>query len=448
MRIVVVGGGITGLSAAWEIQNSRPDARVILIESTGRIGGKLRTERFDTPEGTYVCEAGAESFVTRKPELWQLATELGITSELVRTSDADGMHILRNGALIKVPLAPLAFLTSPVLSLRGKLRLLREPFVESKRDDKDETLADFATRRFGAEALANLVGPILGGIYNADPHVQSAQMSVSYFCELERKYGSVVKGMLQAPRTTRDPAMPRGGVRFRKGVQSLIEALGAHLRCEVRLNTSILAIKKSIKYVVHTDAETIQADALLFATPASATSTLLARVAPATSVGLSRIAYQPIATAILAYRQADIPVPGTVKGLIIPRAERRRIDAILFASHKQPECAPVGHSLLRVFFGGVAPELVDMSDQEVLGIIANELAVILNLTASPLHARIHRWKNGFVQAPVGHLHHVAALRQTLSANIAIAGSSYDGVGVSDCIRQGRDSAIRLIAAIR
>lgn len=447
MQIVVVGGGITGLSAAWEIQNSRPDARVILIEATGRIGGKLRTEHFDTPEGTYWCEAGAESFITRKPELWQLATELGITAELERTSDADGMHILRNGTLIKVPLAPLDFLTSPVLSLQGKLRLLREPFIQAKRDDKDETLADFGTRRFGAEALANLIGPILGGIYNADPQVQSAQMSVSYLCELERRYGSVVKGLLRAPRTPRDHDTPRGAVRFRNGVQSLIEALGTQLRCEIRLNTSILAVKKSINYVVHTDAETIQADALLFATPASATSTLLARVAPATSVGLNRIAYQPIATAILAYRQADIPVPANVKGLIIPRTERRRIDAILFASHKQPVCAPAGHGLLRVFFGGATPELVDLSDQEVLGIIANELAVTLNLTASPLHARINRWRNGFVQAAIGHVQQVSALRQTLPASIQIAGASYDGVGVSDCIRQGRDCAIRLIAAI-
>lgn len=447
MQIVVVGGGITGLSAAWEIQKSKPDARVILIESTGRIGGKLRTERFDTPEGTFRCEAGAESFITRKPELWQLAKELGISAELERTSDAEGMYIWRAGTLIKVPLAPLAFLTSAVMSLHGKLRLLREPFVESKCDDKDETLADFVTRRFGAEALANLIGPILGGIYNADPDVQSAHMSVSHLCELERQYGSVVKGMLRAPRTARDPEVPRGAVRFRGGVQSLIEALAAQLHCNLRLNTNVLAIKKFAKFVVQTDSETIQADGLVIATPASVTSTLLAHVAPAAAVGLSRIACQPIGTAILAYRQADIPVPGTVKGLIIPRAERRRIDAILFASHKQPECAPVDHGLLRVFFGGAAPDLVDLSDHEVLGVIANELAATLNLTAWPLHARIHRWKNGFVQAPIGHLQHVSTLRLMLPANIQIAGASYDGVGVSDCIRQGRNSAARLLAAI-
>lgn len=447
MQIVVVGGGITGLSAAWELQRKRPDARVILIESTGRLGGKIWTERIDAPEGIYVCEAGAESFITRKPELWRLAEELGITAELERTSDADGMHIWRDGALIKVPRAPLAFLTSPVLSLRGKLRLLREPFVEQKRDDDDETLADFATRRFGAEALANLIGPILGGIYNADPNVQSAQMSVSYLRELERTHGSVVKGILSGPRSTSDPSVPRGTVRFRRGAQSLIDALIAQLRCDIRLNTSILAISKAVTYVVHTDAETIQADGLIFATPAAVTSSLLAPVAPATSVGLSRFAYQPIGTAILAYRRADIPVLGNVKGLIIPRGQQCRIDAILFASHKQPECAPSGHGLMRVFFGGAAPELMGLSDQEVRGMIASELAVTLNLTASPLHTRIHRWKDGFVQAPVGHMQHVAELRQTLPASIEIAGASYDGVGVSDCIRQGRASAKQLVAAI-
>ncbi|MFW5696808.1 MAG: protoporphyrinogen oxidase [Phototrophicaceae bacterium] len=207
-HVAVIGGGISGLSAAWELQ--RANIPYALIEKSERWGGKIITESLD---GALV-EGGPEALVTRKPEVYDLAMELGLHDQIKPASgEARGIYILTNGVPLAVPLGPLAFLTSPLMSWRGKLRLFKEPFVTPRTDDGDESLADFTRRRLGDEALEKLVGPILGGIYNTDPNTQSILTTSPVMRELETTYGGLFKGLLgrmrAARRDRRSGAAPR-----------------------------------------------------------------------------------------------------------------------------------------------------------------------------------------------------------------------------------------------
>ena len=198
-HVVIVGGGIAGLSAAWELQKSGGGRlRLTVLEQDARWGGKILTERLPAPDGgTFVVDAGPESFVTRKPALWQLITELGLQEAAQPLgSEAGGTYVLDEGTLRALPLGPLAFVRSPLLSWRGKLRLLAEPFIPAKKDDADESLADFVTRRLGREALEKFVGPVLGGIYNTNPETQSILVTSPIMRQMEKESGSLVRAAL------------------------------------------------------------------------------------------------------------------------------------------------------------------------------------------------------------------------------------------------------------
>ncbi|MBN1667350.1 MAG: protoporphyrinogen oxidase, partial [Anaerolineales bacterium] len=250
-EIIVIGGGISGLSAAWELQQQAgPGLHLTVLEADDGWGGKIATRQIELPGGVAIIDGGPESFVTRKPEVWELAHELGLGEQLVDPgSETSHMFVLEGGKPVAVPLSPLAFVRTPLLSWRGKLRLLGEPFVPARRDLCDESLAAFASRRLGTEAMEKFIGPILAGIYNTDPHTQSILTTSPIMREMEAEYGGLFKAVIGRMRAARrkdgqGPKIPRF-VAFRSGAQELVDALVANLQADLRLSAPATALERS-----------------------------------------------------------------------------------------------------------------------------------------------------------------------------------------------------------
>ena len=451
--VIIVGGGISGLSAAWELQQSAGSSlQITVLEAGDRWGGKVCTQHMPGPDGgEFIIDAGPESFVTRKPAAWQLTRELGMETAVINPGgEASGTYVLDGGKPMKLPLNPVAFITSPLLTVRGKLRMLLEPFIPARRDGQDESLAEFVTRRLGREALEKFIGPVLGGIYNTNPEVQSILVTSPVMRELE-EYGSLVKGSIARMRGRRkqppaDNPAPYRFIGFAPGAEALIEALVAQLKGDLRLNSPVTKIERTADgrgIVTLADGERLTADAIILATTANISATLLADAVPQAAALLSEIRHVNIGTVSLAYRDADVAHTAHMRGLMIPRREKRRIDAVTWTSAKIPSRAPAGYTLLRVFFGGGDPQTATMPEAELLQVVRAELAALLNITAEPLDYRVARWPNSYPQAAVGHLQRVAEIEKALARPFFVTGSSYRGLAVPDCIKQARETAARV-----
>ncbi len=447
--VIIIGGGISGLSAAWHLEQAGQDLRYTVLESADHWGGFLQSERMEGPTGAhFIVDAGPESFITRKPEAWDLAQALGLGDRVSGSgSETRHMYILHRGRPVAVPLSPLAFLRSNLLSARGKARLMAEPFIPANTGGEDESLGDFVRRRLGQEALERFVGPILAGIYNTDPETQSILTTSPVMREMEREHGSLAKAAMTRMRERRrllktEPDLPPRFFTLKNGVQELVEALVSQLRGDLRLGKGARTIlPNGIGYRVELDDGTwIQGRALILAAPANAAARLLAEIAPAASAALGRIRYGDIGTMSLAYREDEFRTRIRLNGLMVPRRERRAIDAVTWTSAKLPGRAPEGYSLLRVFFGGGRPEMVSLEPAKLLTVVRAELQDLLGFEGQPIDYRVFRWPDRFPQADVGHLDRLEQIEALLPESIILAGSAYRGIGVPDCIRQGRQAA--------
>jgi protoporphyrinogen/coproporphyrinogen III oxidase len=446
-HVAVIGGGITGLSAAWELQK-RAQNRVSfsLLERDNLWGGKVVTRRITTEGGeSIIIDGGPESFVTRKPEVWELAHQVGVQGQIIDPgSETSHMFVLDGGKPVPVPLNPLEFIRSPLMSTRGKLRMLAEPFIPPKRDGADESLAQFASRRLGVEAMEKFIGPILAGIYNTDPHRQSILTTSPIMREMEAEYGGLFKGafgrMRAARKQDQDDKPPRF-IAFENGAQELVTAIIEKLDGDLRLSTAARQILNvNTGYTIRTDHGDIQADALILATPANAASQMLSGVNSDAADLLAKIRHENIGTLSLVYRAQDVSMPQRIHGMMVPRREGRKIDAVTFTSLKMPARAPEDYLVMRVFIGGGAPEIVEQEEAALVESVRAELADLLGIVAEPVETALFRWPKSFPQADVGHLDLVADIQKKLLPGIFLAGSSYRGIGVPDCIRQGQDAA--------
>ncbi|MFW5685646.1 MAG: protoporphyrinogen oxidase [Spirochaetota bacterium] len=441
-RVVVVGGGITGLSAAWRLQQSASGpVHITVLETTDRWGGKLITERLVAEGLALDVDAGADSFVTRKPELWDLAHELGIDDALLPlASQARGTRLLHGGELVPVPLSPPALAGTPLMSPLGKLRLLAEPLVPARRDETDESLAEFARRRLGREAADHLVCPILAGIYNADPETQSIMTTSPIMRELEREHGSIfvasfVRMLRARRRATRRPRF----VGIRGGARTLVDALVRSVRAEMHLGAAARSIlAHGSEYAVEMESgATIPAEAVLLATPANVAARLLGDLAPAAAGVLSSVSHSSIGTLVVAVRAGSSRPDPRMSGVMIPRREGRLIDAIRWAT---PGEAAGKLEVVKLFFGGAAPALMEMDDAALIHAVVAEASSILGRSISPVASAINRWPSSYPEARVGHLAVVDEIERRLPPGILAAGASYRGLGVPDCIRQASRAA--------
>jgi protoporphyrinogen/coproporphyrinogen III oxidase len=466
-HVVIVGGGISGLSAAWHLQNrplhDQDRIDVTVLESSNRWGGKVLTEHVDGPGDTpFVIEAGPDSFLTQKPWALQLARELGLDKRLLPTNEvAPAVFVLRHGKpcplpdglSLTVPTKPLSFMLSPLMSPVGRLRVLMELFVPAKRDDADETLASFIHRRFGQEALDVLAEPVLAGIYSADAEKLSLLATFPRFRQLEREHRSLIRALRANPARQRDSAQgdtPRLSqfVTLHGGVQELADALVSRLSADLRLRTSVRAIERADdgRYRVVLDrGEALIADAVLLTIPAAPAARLLSPVAAMPAAKLAALRSVSTGTISLAFRADDISSPLQGFGLVIPKSEHRSINAITITSSKFRYRAPADHVLLRAFFGGSRrPEQMTFDDQRLVLAVRHELRTLLGIKADPLFYRIYRWHNANPQYDLNHLETVATIEAGLPVGIFISGSAYRGVGLPDCVHQARQASDRIL----
>lgn len=470
-RVIIIGGGISGLSAAWYLQKAQSEANPIsytVLEASGRWGGKVLTEQVEGPgDAPFVVEAGPDSFLTQKPWALQLAREIGLSDRLLGTNDQQRtVYVLQkgrpvplpDGVLLIVPTRFMPFAFSPLISPLGKLRMGLDLFIPARRDDGDETLADFVRRRLGNEALDKIAEPLMSGIYNAEADRQSIMATFPRFRQLEREHGSLIRGMLASRRARSAAPGPSSGQKtsafmsLQGGTQELIQALSEQLTGDLRLNTGVESIAPlpGQRYRIQTSTgENIEADAIILTTPAYTAADLLRPLAPEPAELLDTIRYVSTGTISLAFRADDIRKPLQGFGLVVPMSAKRPINAITISSTKFDHRAPEEHVLMRVFFGGSrSPESMNYDDEKLLKVVRDELKNILGIEAAPLFHRIYRWFRANPQYDIGHLERIESIEAGLPHGIHVTGSAFRGVGMPDCVHQSQLTVQQVIEQLR
>jgi oxygen-dependent protoporphyrinogen oxidase len=462
MKLVVVGGGIAGLSAAHravEVARERGLAlELTLIEARDRLGGSIASERVDG----FLVEAGPDSFLSEKPWALALCRRLGIEDRLVRTDDRfrkvfvwfrGRLHPLPDGFQLLAPTAMLPFATSSLFSPAGKLRMALD-LVLPRGGGDDESLGAFVRRRLGAEALDRVAQPLVAGIYTADPDDLSLMATMPRFLEVERQERSLILGLRRALR--RAPLPGTSGARwslfvtFGAGMEELITTLAARLPAgAVVLERRVSALERAGNRwrVATAEGSRFEADRVIVATEAHATARLTRYLDPALATLLEEIPYASAATISLGYRRADVPHALDGFGFVVPRTEGKALLAGTFSSVKYPGRAPEGHVLIRGFLGGMLnPAMLAESDDALVGRARGELREALGVTATPVLTRLHRWPASMPQYLVGHLSRVETIERMVSdiPGLLLAGSAYRGVGIADCIRSGEGAAERTV----
>ncbi|MGO9832742.1 MAG: protoporphyrinogen oxidase [Polyangiaceae bacterium] len=466
-RLVIIGGGITGLAAARAAQQQARErasaVSVTLLEASPRLGGNLITER----TGGFVLDAGPDSWVRAKPHASALARDLGLGGSLVGTSEearryfiawAGRLHPVPEGLVLGVPtrLGPLA--AAGLFSWRGKLRMALEPLVSARAfdGDDDESIADFAARRLGREAAERLVAPLLGGISAGDASDLSVRAAFPQLVAMERDHGSLVGGM-RAARRAREESGANETSAFESlvgGVGDLVEALVDRLRTDgVTLCVSAKVTRvgrEGPSWVVETETgERLIADAILLATGAPAAASVLGQLDAGVGQMLSSLSFASTATVFLGYRRSDVRHPLIGSGFLVPRALGRPILAGTWVSSKWRGRAPEGHVLLRAFVGGArGEEVLARDDKALVRLARDELCVLMGLDAEPVLSRVFRFTRKSPQMRVGHLARMRALHDRvalLAPGVRLAGGGYDGIGIPDCIRQGQEAGRAMTA---
>ncbi|MBI1941024.1 MAG: protoporphyrinogen oxidase [Acidobacteria bacterium] len=470
-RIAVVGGGVSGLAAAYFLGRARREGAPVeefLIEARERLGGVIRTE---TVEG-FLIEGGPDSFLAEKPEAADLCRGLGLGDSLMGSNDDERRtYILLGGRLVPLPdglmlLVPTRLwpvMTTPLLSLHSKIAMAAEWFTPPRPENADEAADDsvgsFVRRHFGEAMLENIADPLLAGVYGGDSAALSVRSVLPRFWEMEKQYGSLTRGTLEAMRKRRAPSLnsnqsaPQGLPLFmtlKEGLQRIVEQMEVTLeKSRVHLRQKVAALettssREAGRYTVRCDGGTVfSADAVVLAMPAYEGAKLLSPVDAEAADLLNAIPYSSSMTVSLGYESAaalQLP-PGF--GFLAPQKENRRLLACTFVHGKFPHRAPEGKALLRCFLGGSRdPEVLRLDDVEVSALVRRELREILGLSAQPRFCRIYRWPASMPQYVVGHAKRIRKLNARLENHpgLFLAGNAFSGIGISDCVRTGKAAA--------
>lgn len=468
MRIAIVGGGIAGLSAAWELEKARAAGQpvdYVLLERSERLGGCIRSEIVDG----CIVEGGPDSFLSEKPAGRKLCREVGLGEGLVGSNDAERktfivvknrMVELPDGLMFMVPTKLIPTALTPLFSLRTKLRMAFELLHPPRPSGRDETVADLVRRHYGDEVVDRLSDPLLSGIYGGTSDQLSVRSVLPRMAEMEAKYGSLTRGMLAGRRKMKKASTqsadkgkaPQHGLplftTLKEGMASLVWSIEARLAPErIRTGVAVQAIERTgEKWVVRTAEGPEAFDAVIVATPAWTAASLLHEADEALSAELAGVPYASSVTATLAYRLKDLSMLKDGFGFLVPASEGRAMAACTFVHRKFPGRAAEGIGLLRCFLGGSrAAELSGASEETLLATFRSDLKELTGVTAEPLFTRVYRWRQSTAQYAVGHGERVARVRTQLAKlpGLALAGNAYDGVGVPDCIRAGQE-AVRTV----
>lgn len=491
-RVAVIGGGITGLAAAYALACARrAGARTeeFLIEASERVGGLIRTELV---EG-FVVEGGPDSFVADKPEAASLCRKLGLGDSLLGSNDRERRtYILRQGRLVPlpdglelfVPTRLLPVLRTPLLPLRSKLTLASQWLARSpdsrrrsppfRSDDlpetADESVASFVLRHFGDGVLDNIADPLLAGIFGGDSAALSFRSTLPRLQELESRYGSLMRGVREARKQRQAAADPKLTpatkplfLTLKGGLEQMVTALRNSLDpFRLFLGRGVIAIERpsvgradaipspARRYRIRCAGDVFhQADAIILALPAHESSRLVSPLSSKLSKALQGIPYTSALTVSLGYDEGLRERLPSGFGFLVPKKEGRRMLACTFVHNKFSHRAPLGKALLRCFLAGSRdPEVMGLGDEEIISILLAELRGILNLSERPLFHRIHRWPSSMPQYAVGHAERLKVMETELEncEGLYLAGNAYSGVGLSDCVRTAEAAAARAIEA--
>lgn len=460
-KIVIIGGGISGLAAAHRVLELNQAAEVTVLEASDRLGGTIQTEQRDG----FLIERGPDAFISEKPHAIALAKRLGIESQLIQTNEEDRRSfIVRDGRLRAVPegfqlMAPSRmwpFITSDIFSIAGKVRMAADLFLprRSTNGSTDESLASFVRRRLGEEALVRMAQPMVGGIYTADPETLSLRATLPRFLDMEQKHRSLICAML---RQGREQKKGTSGARyslfmsFERGMQVLVDAVTrvTRINADLRVKTRAQRLTFDQGWTITTDKdERIKADAVCLAVPAYVAASLLEDTHEQLAQKLRKIKYASTATINFGYRRAAIAHPLNGFGFVVPFIEKRSLIACSFSSVKFPGRAPKDHVLLRAFAGGaLQPEIFALDESEMSRRVESDLRELLGIREDPRFIEVAKWERSMPQYEVGHLERVDEIEAFVNQipGLALAGNAYRGTGVPDCVRSGEAAAEALLS---
>lgn len=457
-HVVVVGGGITGLSAALEVQDlSRRHnlpVRCTLLEREGRLGGKILTLRRDG----FLVEAGPDSFLAVKPWATDLCRRLGLGEDLI-AQPRQPVYILHRGRLHPLPeeflmgvagdLRTLA--RSALFSPLEKVRMLFEPLLPLRLDDRDIAIGTLIRGRLGQAALDRLAGPLIAGIYAGDPEELSVLATAPYLMDMMRAGPGLLLGALRMQARRRGTRASPSFLTLKGGLQDILDRLRGSLQdVDIRTGAAARSIRArgtrgySVELI---DGTSLEADAVLLTVPAFVAAEVLSPIAPQAAEVLRMIPYASTATISLAYRREDVQHPLSGSGFLVSREERGALTACTWVSSKWPGRAPSGTVLLRAYVGEHGrEEVLRLDDEGITAIVEEALTPLLGIRSRPLFSIVTRWDRAMPQYTLGHLSRVGRIEELLShfPGLYVAGAAYRGVGIPDCIRQGQVAAQKVM----
>jgi oxygen-dependent protoporphyrinogen oxidase len=443
--VIVIGGGISGLSAAYEL--TRQGWRVRVLERSGRCGGVITTERM----GSYLVDAGPDTIMGHKPAGLLLCRELGLEDRLVKPLMPRTLYVVRRGQLRALPDASMlgfptsmrSLVTTTAFGWGGKVRMAGEVLVPARpKTDDDESIASFVGRRFGAHAVSYLAETLLAGIHGGDASRLSMQALYPHFLAAERTHGSMLRAFMKH---TAAPGGGAGSVSLKGGIDELVRRLASALPPgTVMTGTEVRRLTRNRVYrATLASGETLTATAVVVAVPARAAAPLVENIDAELARLCRGIAHASTATIALAYPRAAVkrPIPGW--GVMVPPCERRQVSAVSIVSSKWPERSSPDRVLFRVAMGGTRdPRVLDERDETLTRIANRELRSLLGVEGEPELARVYRWPNTIPQLEVGHLQRMSAIDRRLqeSPGLYITAAGFRGIGIADCIGDARNVA--------
>lgn len=475
-RIAIVGGGISGLTAAYYLAQARRAGAPLeehLFEAKPCLGGVVRTEK---TEGCLI-EAGPDSFLTEKAEAIELCERLGLVAQLIGSEDHQRKTwILHKGKLVPlpegfqflVPAHPWSVIHTPLLSLRSKLALVSEVFTRPRALPKDESVASFLERHFGCSLVENVVDPLLAAVYGGKADRLSAPAVLPRLVEIERQWGSLIRGLRHAARARKkDQTSAKGepGIRpplftsLHDGLETLVAALRMNLEGErVICGRTVVAVtyeggeeREGVYSLKFEQEGKFSADAVILALPARAAARLLGGLDHSLSRVLFDIHYSSSMIVTIGYDASRLgPLP-TGFGFLVPRKEKKRIRACTFVGQKFAARVPANRVVLRCFLGGMHDEAVlELSHQDATATVREELEQILGISVEPLFVKIYRWPKAMAQYTLGHQQRMEQIGALLAQrrNLFLCGNAYQGIGIPDCIRSGRLAAENCLRQIQ
>lgn len=480
-RILIIGGGVAGLGAAYKITRAASeghDIEFVLLEKDQRLGGKIQTEVVMDPseEGRFIVDGGPDCFLTEKPACHRIAKLTGIFDDELPTDDSrkrtwilsrGKLHQMPDGVMMFAPTKFLPFVTTGLFSWPGKIRMAMDLFIPPKKvapgELHDETLESFVVRRMGRECLDRLAEPLVGGVHASDPKKMSLAATFPRLLEMEQSYGSLLKAFIAARRKVEEmrrkyPPKPGEKPRtfftsFMKGMQQLTDSMAdAAGRERMHTGVSVNSLARTSGggwRVLTSDGSVIEGDAIIIATESWAAEPLIRRHDQAIADALVSIPASSSATISIAFNESEVGFDLNAFGVLCPLAEGRALMAATYSSTKWPGRAPAGKVLLRGFVGGPHnQEILRHSDEELVQTVLAEFRDILGLNpfAKPLFTRLFRWHLGMPQYTLGHLDRVRVIEEHSAQipGLALAGGSYRGVGVPNCIESGERAVSKIL----